>query len=238
MTGKLFKWTIAAVILIAIGSFALSYSALVELAAANGVKHNLAYVWPLIVDVSVIVFTAGILVAQLQKRGAKLPIALTGFYAIVTITGNILHAPATPLGWFVAALPPLSLIFATEMLRGMAHHNILHNTAAATLQDLTQQATGKAQELARVETQLQNTLAQIEQAKLQQAEIMQAKSENAPVFADVMQAGKQNSIAERREIVLQLAQAGQSEKEIAEQLSKDVRTIKKDLQALNGKVKS
>ena len=171
-TTKIFWFVTIAVILIALGSFALSYAALVELAAANGVKGWLAYIWPLIVDVSVIVFTAAILVAQLQKRGAKLPIALTGFYAVVTITGNVLHAPFTALGWFVAVLPPLSLIAATEMLRAMAHHTITHAAAVTSLAELNTAVKGAQAELHTLTTQIDtkeqqlNTLgAQIETAK-------------------------------------------------------------------------
>lgn len=145
---NLFKFVLIAVTLIALGSFALSYAALVDLAAANGVRGWLAYIWPLIVDVSVIVFTAAILVAQLQRRAARLPIALTGFYAIVTITGNVLHAPPTALGWFVASLPPLSLIFATEMLRAMAHHNILQQGAVTSLAELDAQVNTRRTDLA------------------------------------------------------------------------------------------
>ena len=118
-TDRIF-WAVAvAVVLIALGSFTLSFMALKDLAAANGAPVHLAFIWPLIVDVSVIVFTAAILVSQLQRRGAKLAIGLTIFYAVVSIMGNVMHAPGNPLGWFIAIIPPLSLIFATEMLRAM-----------------------------------------------------------------------------------------------------------------------
>ncbi len=138
-TTRIFWLVALLVVAIALGSFALSYSALLALAIANGIPGWLAWIWPLIVDVSVIVFTGAILVSQLQRRGTKLAIALTGFYSIVTIAGNLLHAPGNWLGWFVAALPPVSLVFATEMLRAMAHHSILQHTAVVTLAELTAQ---------------------------------------------------------------------------------------------------
>jgi len=130
-------WIVAfAVALIALGSFAWSFMALRALAADNGAPGSLGWIWPLIVDTSMLIYTAAILVAQLQQRAAKLPTALTIFYAVVTITGNILHAPPSALGWFVAALPPLSLIFGAEMLRTMSHHIILQRGAVAGLQAL------------------------------------------------------------------------------------------------------
>lgn len=227
-------WTVAiAVILIALGSFTLSYAALVGLAADNGIAGWLAYIWPLIVDVSVIVFTAAILVSQLQNRGPMLAIALTGFYGLVTIAGNLLHAPTTALGWFVAALPPLSLIFATEMLRAMAHHIIKQNNVMATLQELQQQAAHKAQELVTVAAQVdarQKQLADI------QVEIMQAKTDKNVDFAELMQQSRKQAIAVRRQQVLELMGKGFTEKAIAEQLGRDVRTIKADVAALNGQV--
>lgn len=140
-------WLVAALVAaIALGSFALSYNALLALAIGNGIPGRLAWIWPLIVDVSVIVFTGAILVSQLQRRDTKLAIALTGFYAIVTIAGNLLHAPGNWLGWFVAALPPVSLVFATEMLRAMAHHSILQHTAVVTLAELSVQVDSLTQQ--------------------------------------------------------------------------------------------
>ncbi len=146
-TTRIFWIVTVAVVLIALGSFALSYTALVGLATSNGVAGSLAYIWPLIVDMSVIVFTGAILVSQLQRRGARLAISLTGFYGFVTIAGNLLHAPGNVLGWFVAALPPLSLIFATEMLRAMAHHSILERSAIVTLRELNTQVNARRQEI-------------------------------------------------------------------------------------------
>jgi len=180
---KLFAVVAVAVGAIALGSFALSYAALVELAAANGVRGWLAYVGPLIVDVSVIVFTAAILVAQLQRRGARLVISLTVFYGGVTVAGNILHAPVTALGWFVAALPPLSLIAATEVLRAMAHHHIAQGEAMFALAnieaeaqaaarkmeaaraDFNAQVREKTEELARIDAQLEAAKLQVESAQ-------------------------------------------------------------------------
>jgi DNA-binding CsgD family transcriptional regulator len=233
-TSKLFWAVTAAVVAIALGSFTLSYSALVGLAASNGVPGNLAYLWPLIVDISVVVFSGAILVAQLQNRGARLPIGLTMFYGVVTIAGNLLHAPATALGWLVGALPPLSLIFATEMLRAMAHHAIKQNNTVIGLQELTQQVDAKGKELAAISAQVdakQKQLAHI------QAEVLQAKSSKIDDFAESMLQGRQKAIAERRQQVLQLAREGLPEREIAAQLQKDPRTIRADMQALNGQVR-
>lgn len=193
---RLFWLVIIATGAIAGGSFALSYAALVDLAAANGVPGQLSYIWPLIVDVSVIVFTAAILVAQLQRRRAGIVIALTVFYAIVTIAGNVLHAPPTALGWFVAALPPLSLIFATEALRAMAHHHIALNNAQKNLPELEQAAQQLRSETAQARAQFEQdernaraTIAQLEEKIARQsAQLESQKAQRiAQLEADIAQ---------------------------------------------------
>lgn len=137
---KIIFWAVTlAVVAIAAGSFALSFNALHDLAQQNGQPARLAWIWPVIVDVSVIVYTLSILAAQLQRRPARLPIALVAGYGLVTIAGNILHAPGTAAGYFVAMLPPLSLILATEALRVMARHQIERGHTVATLGKLAAQ---------------------------------------------------------------------------------------------------
>lgn len=239
-------WLVAVlVVAIALGSFGLSYTAQLALAIDNGIPQRLAWIWPLIVDVSVIVFTAAILVSQLQRRGAKLAIFLTGFYASVTIAGNVLHAPATSLGWFVAILPPLSLIFATEMLRAMAHHNILQRGKVVTLATLetaidaarteldaiTRQADDKRQKLARLKEEISQT----------KHLTVAAKRDNSTRFIpgdlemlDRANEARDDKIAMRRQQVLALLDAGFDKEAIAAELNVSPRTIHRDLQSLNG----
>ncbi len=134
-------WLVAAaVVLIGTGSFALSFNALLELATANGIPAHLAFIWPLIVDLSLVIYAASILTYQLLRVKPIYPIALTACYGVVTITGNILHAPPNPVAWFVAALPPISLLLATELLRELAKQKIDRLAAVDSLAELTGQA--------------------------------------------------------------------------------------------------
>lgn len=161
----IFWAVVLAVAVIAAGSFALSFRALHELAQANGQPSDLAWIWPVIVDISLVVYTAAVMVAQLLRTGAKLPIFLTVVYAGVTVTGNILHAPPTPVGWFVAALPPVSLILGTEMLRSMAGHQIKRKGALATLADLVTQGREARQELDSLTGQVDQATVQLDQLR-------------------------------------------------------------------------
>lgn len=168
-------WTIAAAVcLIAAGSFVWSFLSLWELAEANSSQAGLGWIWPLIVDLSMLIYTGSILVAQLQRRGAKLPIALTIFYSLVTIAGNVLHAPQTPLGWFVAILPPLSLIFGAETLRLMGKHIIERQAAIQTLNELSALATTRRGELVDLQNRIEQATAKAAELK---AELSRLRSE-------------------------------------------------------------
>jgi len=167
----------------------------------------------------------------LQQRAARLPIALTIFYSVVTITGNILHAPPSALGWFVAALPPLSLIFGAEMLRTMSHHIILQRGAVAGLQALQAQTREAAAGLQQIEQQIERKTVQLNRLN---DDIKAAKSDNIKKMQQKAQQKRQAKIEARRAEVLQLLQSGNSDKQIAATLGRDVRTIRADIKALNG----
>lgn len=162
---NIFWLVTVAVAAIGLGSFTLSFLALQDVAINNGVNPTLGWIWPLIVDVSMVIYTVSILVSQLQRRGAKLPIALTIFYSVVTVAGNLLHAPPTPTGWFVAALPPISLILGAEMLRVMSRYIIERQNRLDDLAELDQQIQQAGRELATVTGKLERAAAQLDQVK-------------------------------------------------------------------------
>ncbi len=65
----------AGVLLLAAGSFVLSYDALHQLAVANHVPRPLAWIWPLIVDGFIITASLAVLHAVLLERTSALPVA-------------------------------------------------------------------------------------------------------------------------------------------------------------------
>lgn len=238
-------WAVAAaVVAIGAGSFALSFNALHDLAQQNGQPARLAWIWPAIVDISLVIYTAAVLVAQLQRRPARLPIALTVGYGLVTVAGNLLHAPGTPAGYFVAALPPLSLILGTELLRVMAKHQIEYRAALASLAELAAQQQQAQAELDQLRQQaaadLDKLTGQIEakQAQLDRlkGDISEAKTGKNARSVEEMNAARQDKIEARRQEVLDLLAQGKDKSEIAESLDVSVKTIHRDIKALNGKV--
>ncbi len=237
---SLFWAVVIAVALIALGSFSLSFTALYALATDQGIPSLLGWIWPLIVDLSMVIYTAAILVAQLQRRKARLPISLTIFYGLVTIIGNILHAPTTWLGWFVASLPPLSLILGTEMLRTMAHHMILQRGAVNTLTELKTQIGTCRTELDKLVGQIedrQNRLTELKQVTNAEAMTETGAFVNGDSAAlDKANAVKMSKVKERRSKVLTMWQKGMDKADIAQALEVSVRTVGRDISALNGQV--
>jgi Protein of unknown function (DUF2637) len=107
-------------------SFALSFSALRDLAISGRVPAGQAWLWPLMVDGAVLLATVGLVVmagdAQCRKDRRFFWLVLGGG-AAVSIACNALHAivpPGQPLNaWlrgFVAALAPVWLVATTHGL--------------------------------------------------------------------------------------------------------------------------
>ena len=120
-------WTVAAgVVVLAASSFALSFSALAELAIASGVPDHLAFLWPVIVDGFIVVATLAAFSFSARPGRVQLyPWMALGVFAIVSVAGNALHvqtlAPGTVVvaDWIavtVASVPPVALLIASHLL--------------------------------------------------------------------------------------------------------------------------
>lgn len=112
---------VAGTVLIALGAFWLSFTALADLARRSGVDEGQAWAWPLIVDGIIVVATVSV-VALAGQRGAWYPWALLAAGAIVSVTANALHAVVAAdadvpgvLAASVAAVPPLVLLAITHL---------------------------------------------------------------------------------------------------------------------------
>lgn len=112
------------VILVAIGSFVLSYSALSDLASNNGFAGWRAYVLPLVIDVGMLAFGLAVVHAHLHGTNPLRRRGLNLLYIIATVSFNIVHAPNNLLAQTLAALPPVTLFFTFEVLMAMIEHNI------------------------------------------------------------------------------------------------------------------
>lgn len=138
----------ALVFAIGAGAFTLSYDSLKATGQAGGVPQALGWLWPLLIDAPLVVFTLALLIAQLTRQSIKLWAGLVVLYTIATIGFNLVHAQQTPLGWTVAIVAPIGLLLTTEALRHQAKMVIERAVAVATLTDLTRQAESAAAALA------------------------------------------------------------------------------------------
>lgn len=112
---------VAGTVLIALGAFWLSFTALADLARRSGIEEGQAWAWPLIVDGIIVVATVSV-VALAGQRSAWYPWVLLAAGAIVSVTANALHAVVAAdadvpgvLAASVAAVPPLVLLAITHL---------------------------------------------------------------------------------------------------------------------------
>jgi Trp operon repressor len=139
---KLIAWlTALLVFLVALGSFILSYNALYQVALSNGIQ--LAYIWPLLVDFPLVVFSLCAIVAYLHSESTWQLWSMVAGYVIATMLFNIIHAypqlllPLTTR-IIVTCVPPLSLLLSFEVLMMQLKNSVTRNHK---VQNLTQQVT-------------------------------------------------------------------------------------------------
>jgi len=144
---KLIAWlTSILVAIVALMAFALSYHALQGVALANGIPLLLSYVWPLLVDFSLVVFSLTVVTANLHGESTWKQWSLVGVYTVATIFFNTLHAWPTLLPLLVSkilvtCIPPLSLFFSFELLMNQLKNNVTRNHKVEQLTQQVQQLT-------------------------------------------------------------------------------------------------
>jgi len=124
------------VALLALGAFVLSYDALRHVAQDHGIGANLVYVWPLLIDFALIVFSMAVLRANLRGEPAWWPWTLVLLFTLTTIGFNLIHANGDIFNrdvtrYLVAIVAPVALFLSFETLMTMIKGEIIyHNTAS------------------------------------------------------------------------------------------------------------
>jgi hypothetical protein len=112
-------------VLIIIGaSFALSYTALVELAMDAGIPPLLSPLWPLCLDAFMIVASLVVLRREMDGQPTLWAWVVVGGITIMSIAFNIIHAPHNLVSQAVYALPPLVVFASFEMLMSLIKSDI------------------------------------------------------------------------------------------------------------------
>ena len=211
------------------GAFVLSYDALLATGQAHGsFAPGKAWIFPLLIDAPLVVFTLALLVFQIMRQGIKLWAGLVILYTLATIGFNLSHAQPTPLGWLVAVVAPMGLLLTTEAMRHLSKVIIDRQALLSTLAELITQVDTRRADLDRLNGQIERAAAHLESIKVETKREMSANIQE-------LNAARQAKIEERRDKVLELLSNGHEAGDIAAALGVTVKTIKRDITALNGK---
>jgi hypothetical protein len=116
MAGWTYRVSAAGVLVLAGAAFTLSYDALHQLAMDSRVRPGLAWLWPVVIDGTIVVALLTVLAAKHAGRGAGYPWALAGLFSAASVAFNIAHAPDRPVARLVFAMAPAALVLTTHLL--------------------------------------------------------------------------------------------------------------------------
>ncbi len=141
------------------------------------------------------------------------------------------------LAVFATSLFPLSVALVTHLLKRVITRDIKRRQTLTTLTELTAQEQAGRTELDKLKTQLDKLNGQIEAAKAGLKALnddLEAGQTRAPSPIAAVNDKRQAKMAARRQAVSSLLQEDLSDKDIAGQLKVSVKTIQRDIEALNG----
>jgi predicted transcriptional regulator len=138
MTKTIGLITSVLVLALAVAAFVLSYDALRGLAADNGVKAQLAWIWPFVIDGFLIVASLSVLRNGLLGERALYQWSLVALFTAASIAFNIAHAPENLLARVVGATPPVALALAFELLMGQLKSEVKRGRAVKSLEKITE----------------------------------------------------------------------------------------------------
>ena len=124
-------------LLIALAGFILSFTALRDLAAHNGVPDNLAFLFPLLADTVVIAASLSVIAQHLEGQSARFQWGLVIGFTALSVLLNGLHAQREPLSIFLAIVPPLALFLTFELLAVQLQRAVKRSTVHQTLSTLS-----------------------------------------------------------------------------------------------------
>jgi Protein of unknown function (DUF2637) len=117
MTGRwIYRVSAAGVLVLAAAAFTLSYDALHQLALDSRVRPALAWLWPVVIDGTIVVALLTVLAAKHAAAWAAYPWALAALFSLASVAFNIAHAPDRPVAQLVFAMAPIALVLTTHLL--------------------------------------------------------------------------------------------------------------------------
>lgn len=145
MNTKTIAWiTGGLTFLLALSSFILSFNALTDLAAKNGI--SIPYLFPLVVEAGVIIFSLNALYRSLTGESAKWQWALIISSSLLAGCFNVAHAGNDLLSRVMSAMPSLFLLLSFETFVSQIKHAVQHSSAIQSLEQVTEELTLKRSE--------------------------------------------------------------------------------------------
>src|SRR5215218_9065941 len=121
MTGRwTYRISAAGVLLLAAAAFTLSYDALHQLALDSRVRPALAWLWPVVIEGTIVVALLTVLAAKRAAAQAGYPWTLAGLFSAASVAFNVAHAPDRPVAQLVFAMAPVALVLTTHLLMQQA----------------------------------------------------------------------------------------------------------------------
>jgi hypothetical protein len=121
MTGRwTYRVSAAGVLVLAAAAFTLSYDALHQLALDSRVRPALAWLWPVVIDGTIVVALLTVLAAKRAGARAGYPWVLAGLFSLASVAFNVAHAPDRPVAQLVFAMAPVALVLTTHLLMQQA----------------------------------------------------------------------------------------------------------------------
>jgi len=244
-THKLEQWTSWFLVALAVGAFVLSFAGMYAVAVDAGYDW-LSFLWPLVTETAVVIFSLVYLVAKLKAYHNRWLMPLIVACTSLSVAFNVVHAPAPDLlSRSVVALPPLLLFAAFKTWIWKVELDVTRQNAVVSIDELNDTFTKLQLEFSQFERdaeQQRDTLtAQVERERERLADILsdQREAKRATNRANVeeMNAARATKIEERREQVFILKQQGWENSDIADELDVSAATVRRDIKALNGRVR-
>jgi hypothetical protein len=116
MGGWTYRTSAAGVLVLAAAAFTLSYDALHQLALDSRVRPALAWLWPVVIDGTIVVALLTVLAGKRAGMPAGYPWTLAGLFSLASVAFNIAHAPDRPVAQLVFAMAPVALVLTTHLL--------------------------------------------------------------------------------------------------------------------------
>lgn len=249
LVARVDAWSNRLLIIVVLIPFIVSFGALKDLAAKNGISYPFMY--PLMIDLSLIIFNLVALRSSLYGERNWYAWSLVIMATLISVVLNVVHAPPVPLSMFMAGLPPLFILAAFHLVVLRIEQSAKRSRATMTLTHLKkeiesaqterEQLNSQKEQITREhDTQREQLDAIREQVATAQDELEKLRREQSRLKREQSnEPSAEAAITARREkikLLLNGSSNQMTQADLAQALGVSISTIRRDLQSMNGQV--